>query len=193
LIRAGFAIIAVAMIGLIPLIPRVDSGWSLAIPLALAGLGLGLLVSQINNYTLAPVSEERVGEAAGLNSAAGSFGLSLGLAMAGAIMLATLSIAFTERSDASDVLPPADKEHVANVLEEDAEVMSDAQIGELVADQPDDVADEILSINDDSRDLALQVALALPLVAALIGFVASFRMMRLPDPKADDGAPATLA
>jgi hypothetical protein len=181
------------MIGLIPLIPRVDSGWSLAIPLALAGLGLGLLVSQINNYTLAPVSEERVGEAAGLNSAAGSFGLSLGLAMAGAIMLATLSIAFTQRSDASDVLPPADKEHVANVLEDDAEVMSDSQVSELVADQPDDVADEILSINDDSRDLALQIALALPLLAALIGFVASFRMMRLPDPKAGEGAAATLA
>jgi MFS family permease len=192
LIRAGFAIIAIAMIGLIPLIPRVDSGWSLAIPLALAGLGLGLLVSQINNYTLAPISEERVGEAAGLNSAAGSFGLSLGLAMAGAIMLATLSIAFTERSDASDVLPPDDKEHVANVLEDDAEVMSDTQVGELVADEPPDVRDEILSINDDSRDLALQVALALPLIASLMGFAASFRMVRLPDPEAADGGAAAF-
>jgi hypothetical protein len=180
------------MVVLIPLIPKVDSGWALAIPLAAAGLGLGLLVSQINNYTLAPISEERVGEAAGLNSAAGSFGLSLGLAMAGAIMLATLSIAFTERSDASDVLPADDKEHVANVLEDDAEVMSDAQVSELVADQPDDVADEILAINDDSRDLALQVALALPLIASLLGVAASFRMMRLPDPKASEGAAAAL-
>ena len=47
------------------------------------GCGLGLLVSQLNNYTLAPVEEERVSEAAGVNSAAGSFGLSFGLAMAG--------------------------------------------------------------------------------------------------------------
>ena len=64
----------------------------------LAGAGLGLLVSQLNNYTLAPISEERVGEAAGVNSATASFGLSLGLAFAGAIMLATLSIAFTDKS-----------------------------------------------------------------------------------------------
>ncbi len=54
--------------------PRRDSGWYLAIPLALAGTGLGLLVSQLNNYTLAPIDEERISEAAGVNSAAGSFG-----------------------------------------------------------------------------------------------------------------------
>ncbi len=56
------------------------------IPLVIAGSGLGLLVSQLNNYTLAPISEERVSEAAGVNSAAGSFGLSFGLAFAGAII-----------------------------------------------------------------------------------------------------------
>ncbi len=68
--------------------PRADSGLWLAIPLTIAGAGLGLLVSQLNNYTLAPISEERISEAAGVNSAAGSFGLSFGLAMAGGLMLA---------------------------------------------------------------------------------------------------------
>ena len=76
--------------------PAGDSGWYLVVPLIIAGCGLGLLVSQLNNYTLAPISEERVSEAAGVNSAAGSFGLSFGLAFAGAIMLATLSFAFTQ-------------------------------------------------------------------------------------------------
>ena len=69
----------------------------------MAGAGLGLLVSQLNSYTLSPISEERVGEAAGVNSATGSFGLSVGLAFAGAILLATLSIAFTDRSDRQQV------------------------------------------------------------------------------------------
>src|SRR6185436_2770778 len=50
---------------LIPIVPRADSGWAMAIPLAVAGAGLGLLVSQLNNYTLAPIAEERVSEAAG--------------------------------------------------------------------------------------------------------------------------------
>ena len=74
----------------------------------IAGSGLGLLVSQLNNYTLSPISEERVSEAAGVNSAAGSFGLSFGLAFAGAIMLAALSFTFTNLADASTVLPPAE-------------------------------------------------------------------------------------
>jgi hypothetical protein len=170
------------MVLLIPLVPTADSGWSLAIPLILAGAGLGLLVSQLNNYTLSPVSEERVGEAAGVNSATGSFGLSFGLAFAGAIMLATLSIAFTQKADSSTVLPASDKQQVADVLEDDAQVMSDEQLTKLVAEEPPEVQDEILSINTDARHLSLQVALLLTLIAALIGLFNSFRMMRLPDP-----------
>jgi hypothetical protein len=134
-----------------PLVPSADSGWYLVIPLVLAGAGLGLLVSQLNSYTLSPISEERVGEAAGVNSATGSFGLSFGLAFAGAIMLATLSIAFTNKAESSNVLPPADKQHVANVLEDDAQVMSDAQLEELLAAQPAEIQDEIISINTDAR------------------------------------------
>ena len=86
-IRAGFALLAAGMALLIAVVPRADSGWYLFVPLVVAGAGLGLLVSQLNNYTLSPIDEERVSEAAGVNSASGSFGLSFGLAFAGAIML----------------------------------------------------------------------------------------------------------
>jgi hypothetical protein len=40
---------------------------------------------QLNNYTLSPIDEERISEAAGVNSASGSFGLSFGLAVAGGV------------------------------------------------------------------------------------------------------------
>ena len=69
-----------------------------AVPLVIAGAGLGPL-SQLNNYTLSPIEEERVSEAAGVNSAGGSFGLSFGLAFAGAIMLASLALVFTREAD----------------------------------------------------------------------------------------------
>ena len=148
----------------------------------IAGCGLGLLVSQLNNYTLSPISEERVSEAAGVNSAAGSFGLSFGLAFAGAIMLATLSITFTNMAEDSTVLPPAEQQQVADVLEDDAEVMTNTQLEELLADQPEAIQDEIIRINTDARPLALQVALLIPILAGLLGLFISFRMMRLPDP-----------
>ncbi len=95
IIRTGFGLAAVGLAIIIVMVPVIDSGWYLAIPLVITGAGLGLLVSQLNNYTLAPIEEERISEAAGVNSAAGSFGLSFGLAMAGGIMLAALSFSFT--------------------------------------------------------------------------------------------------
>jgi MFS family permease len=191
LVRAGFALLAAAILLLIPLIPPADSAWYLVIPLILAGAGLGLLASQLNNYALSPMSEERVGEAAGVTSATSSFGLSFGLAVTGAVMLAALSIAFTNRAEGSDVLPPADQERVAEVLEDDAQVMSDAQLEELLAGQPEAIQDEILGINDDARDLALQIALLITLLAALVGLANAFRMVRLPDAE-PSGAPDAL-
>jgi EmrB/QacA subfamily drug resistance transporter len=181
IIRIGFALLALGLLAIVPIVPRADSGWDLALPLIVAGCGLGLLVSQLNNYTLSPISEERVSEAAGVNSAAGSFGLSFGLAFAGAVMLATLSIAFTDAANSSTVLPAAEKEQVAEVLEEDAELMSNTRLEELLAEQPEEIQDEIVRINTDVRPRALQVALLIPILAALLGFVNSFRMMRLPD------------
>ena len=181
-IRAGFALATLGVAVLLPIVPRADSGWPLVVPLAVMGAGLGLLVSQLNNYTLSPISEERVSEGAGVNSAAGSFGLSFGLAFAGAIMLATLSLAFTQMAEDSTVLPADDKERVAVVLEDDAQVMSNTQLEALLAAQPEEVQDEIIRINTDARPLALQVALLIPLLACVLGLVTSLRMMRLPDP-----------
>ncbi len=182
IIRLGFLLLTSGTVLLIPIVPRADSGWYLVVPLLIAGSGLGLLVSQLNNYTLSPISEERVSEAAGVNSAGGSFGLSFGLAFAGAILLATLSFTFTKMSDASVVLPPAAQQTVADALETDAEVMSNTQLEAQLAGQPEAIQDEIIRINTDARPRALQVALLIPALAGLVGLLLSFRMMRLPDP-----------
>ena len=183
IVRLGFGLYVLGIAILIPIVPRAEFGWALIVPLIIAGSGLGLLVSQLNNYTLAPISEERVSEAAGVNSAAGSFGLSFGLAFAGAIMLATLSFTFTELARSSAVLPPAEQQQVAQVLEHDAEVLSNTQLAELLVTQPPAIRDEIVRINTEARPIALQIALLVPLLAGLIGLVNSFRMMRLPDPE----------
>jgi EmrB/QacA subfamily drug resistance transporter len=180
----GFGLLTTGLAVLVPLVPRADSGWDMVVPLIVAGVGLGLLVSQLNNYTLAPISEERVSEAAGVNSAAGSFGLSFGLAFGGAILLASLSFLFTDLSDSSDVLQPAQKEQVAAALEDDAEVMSNTALEEQLEGQPADVREEIIRINTDARPPALQIAMLVPILAGLIGLVNAFRMRRLPDPPA---------
>ena len=183
IIRVGFGLALVGMVSIIPVIPRGESGWALLVPLLIAGTGLGLLVSQLNNYILAPIEEERVSEAAGVNSAGNSFGLSFGLAIAGGILLAALSMSFVSMTESSTVIPPADQEQIANVLEENAEFVSTTQLEELLADQPDEIQQEIIDINSAAGNRALQVAMLVPIFACLLGFVNSFRMIRLPDVK----------
>src|SRR4029077_3681028 len=122
IVLVGFALTTVGIACIIPVMPRAESGWALVVPLLITGSGLGLLVSQLNNYTLSPIEEERVSEAAGVNSASGSFGLSFGLAMAGGLMLAVLSLGFTHLVDHSAVIPQSQQEHISSTLEENAEV-----------------------------------------------------------------------
>src|SRR5262249_50596908 len=138
-------------------------------------------VSQLNNYTLAPIEEERVSEAAGVNSAGGSFGLSFGLAFAGAIMLASLSLIFTHMANSSTVLSPAEQDKVATQLQKNAEVMTNTHREELLVGQPEDVKAEIIHINTVARPRALQIALLVPFLASLLGLFQGFRMTRLPD------------
>jgi hypothetical protein len=85
-------------------------------------------------------------------------------------------------AESSAVLPAADQQRVANALEHDAEVMSNTRLDALLADEPKEIRDEIIRINTDARPRALQVALLIPVLAGLVGFFNSFRMMRLPDP-----------
>jgi EmrB/QacA subfamily drug resistance transporter len=181
IIRLGFALSTLGMALIIPIVPEADSGWYLAIPLAIAGAGLGLLVSQLNNYTLAPIDEERISEAAGVNSAAGSFGLSFGLAMAGGVLLAVLSLSFTNMTEASTVIPASQQQQIAEKLDEDAEVTSNSKLEQLLAEEQKAVQEEVTSINTDATNRSLQVALLVPIIAGLIGLFNSFRMMRLPE------------
>ena len=181
IVLIGFALTMIGIASIIPVMPRAESGWALLVPLLLAGSGLGLLVSQLNNYTLSPIEEQRVSEAAGVNSASGSFGLSFGLAMAGGLMLAILSLTFTHMVDNSAVIPATQQKEIATTLEDNAEVMSNTQLATLLTKEPPAVQAEILRINTDARNRSLQIALLVPVLASLLGLINGFRMRHLPD------------
>ena len=66
--------------------------------------------------------------------------------------------------------------------------MSNTDLEKQLVGQPKDVQAEIIRINTDARHIALQVALLVPIIAALLGLLESFRMMRLPDPRPSEAA-----
>jgi hypothetical protein len=103
--------------------------------------------------------------------------------MAGGLLLAALSFSFTNLTENSTVIPPAQQQQIAAALEENAEVMSNTALSERITGQSPEVEAAVLEINTDARNRSLQVALLVPLLAGLAGLANSFRMMRLPDLK----------
>lgn len=96
-------------------------------------------------------------------------------------MLAGLSMSFTDMTEASTVIPPDQQEQISQTLENDAQVMSNTQVEALLVDEPQPVRAEILRINTHARDVSLQVALLVSVLASLVGLFNAFRMRRLPD------------
>ena len=47
---------------------------------------------------------------------------------------------------------------------------------------------EIVRINTEARNIGLQAALLVPFLASLLGFLNSFRMVKLPDPEPSSAA-----
>ena len=90
------------------------------------------------------------------------------------------------------MLSPAEQQRVAAGLEKNAEVMTNTHLEELLAGQPADVKAEIVHINTEARPRALQIALLIPLVAALLGLLNGFRMTRFPDPEPSSAAEGVL-
>ena len=93
-------------------------------------------------------------------------------------------MSFTNLSAQSTVLTPPQQAHVSNVLEHDAEFMTNTQLAVLLVHEPKATQDEIIAINTEARHRALQFALLVPLAAGVLGLANSFRMRRLPDPQA---------
>ena len=150
-------------------------------PTVVAGSGLGLLVSQLNNYTLSPISDERVSEGAGVNSAAARSGSRSGWRLP--------ARSCWRRSPSASPTWPRRAPCFAGAAAADLGPARTRRGGHeqhaagAAAQSRAGVQNEIISINTKARHRALQVALLIPLLAGLIGLFNSFRMMRLPDPR----------
>ena len=80
------------------------------------------------------------------------------------------------------MIPPAQQEQIAD--DAGRQRRADEQHAARRAARranPKTIQAEILRINTDAGDRSLQVALLVPILASLLGFLNSFRMMRLPD------------
>jgi len=106
LIQVGVLIATVSLI-LLRAVLEVDMPlWHLVPVLAMYGIGMGLVMAQINNVTLSAVDVRQSGEAAGVSNTFRQVGSSLGSAAIGAVLLSAL-LGNLQQSIAADRTLPA--------------------------------------------------------------------------------------
>ena len=146
------------------------NGWGFGIGLALLGAGLGLLASQVGNVIMSSVDPKRGGEAGGLQGTSLNLGASLGVALVGSILLATLATNFTHEVESSSSLPASVKQQISEVAQTSANFVSTTQIEQAAqhAGLPPAQTQELVATYSDAQLTALRAALAFLALFALL-------------------------
>ncbi|EME51147.1 drug resistance efflux protein [Rhodococcus ruber BKS 20-38] len=173
-VRLGLGTMA---LGILILVGGMDPGASAAvvsIPMLLMGLGLGALASQLGAVTVSAVPDSQSAEVGGLQNTATNLGASLGTALIGSILIATLTASVIAGIENNPAVPDSVQQQATTDMAAGVPFLSDTQLEGALADAGVDesTADAIVEVNSDARLEALQVAFgvtALLAVAALFG------------------------
>jgi MFS family permease len=107
MVRAGLATTVVAILGLLATIDPTLDGFNFALFMAVLGVGMGLIVSQLGNVVQSSVDASGRGEAGGLQFTGCQLGSSMGVALIGSIVLAGLSAVFVTTVQSDDRIEAA--------------------------------------------------------------------------------------
>jgi MFS family permease len=169
-VRAGllamFAGVVVLMSGLDP---GADAG-IVTIPMILMGLGIGALSSQLGAITVSAVPDDRSADVGGVQNTVTNLGISLGTALAGAILIGALTSAFLTNIADSKAIPQRVTEQATTNLAAGVPFISDEDLNNALKDAHvrGPAADAAKSAYSDARLNALRSALFVIAIATLI-------------------------
>src|SRR5206468_10552356 len=104
-VQAGLLAMFAGIVSLFAAIDVNAGAEIVTIPLLLTGLGIGALASQLGAVTVSAVPDELSPEVGGVQNTATNLGASIGTALAGAILIATLTTSFATNIQNSDAIP----------------------------------------------------------------------------------------
>jgi MFS family permease len=189
-----FALLAM-FAGTVTLLAAIDEEASaeiVTLPLLLLGLGIGALASQLGSVTVSAVPDEQSPEVGGLQNTATNIGASLGTALAGSVLIASLSANLVAGILENPDVPPQFKQQAELELSSGVPFLSDADAEAALEDAgvPDDTASAIVDENAKARLKALRAALAVvAVVAALALFFSGGIPTRQPGSPAPERGP----
>lgn len=137
------------------------------------GIGMGLVASQILNLVLSSGAESDTAEIAGLNGTFEQLGNAIGVALAGTIMLATLTAALDRSVQSSPDIDAGIRSQALVAIEEGVQLMSGTQLQDsLDAAGVDPASQAALSeVYAIQRTKAFQAGMAFLVFVALAGLL----------------------
>jgi MFS family permease len=164
-----------------------------AVGMAIFGAGFGLVASQLGNVIMSAVGDADRGEAGGLQGTAQNIGSSIGVAMIGAILIASLSTGLNDAAQADPALSASTKAGVAQATQTGVDVMTRSDAEQILADGgvtgPE--AQALLDDYADAQITAIKDAILIAAMLAGVGLLIAQRLPRIPGVElgAEDGDP----
>ena len=175
IVRAGLMTSTFAIVLLIATVdPQLHDG-GFALSMAVLGVGMGLIVSQLGNVVQSSVDASGRGEAGGLQYTGQQLGSSLGVALIGAIVLAGLTNGFLQRIEADERISPAVAEQVTTAAGNGVDFVSGEQLHTAATDAGVDAAsaDAIVDDYESAQLKALKTGLLATGMLALISLMST--------------------
>ena len=179
IVRTGVVLLVAATVLLLATIqPQIDDT-PFAIAMAIFGVAMGLIVSQLGNVVQSAVGEDDRGEAGGLQYTAQQVGASLGTALIGAIVITGLATSFSAQVEANPKISASVQQRVGVRVESGVSFVSTQQVRAAAEDAHLDAA-TTNALVDHYADAQLQALKLGLLVATLLACCAFFATRNLP-------------
>ena len=189
-VRLGFGAI---LVGTLVLVAGLDPGANagiVLIPMALVGIGIGAIASQLGAVTVSAVPDSESAEVGGLQNTFTNFGASLGVALVGAVLIGSLTTSFIKGvTDNPSV--PAEVTATATVkLEGGIPFISDSDLKSRLESSglPQATQEAVVAENSSARLIGLRTALWLVALLIVVGLFFTGMLPRRPLEAADSGS-----
>jgi MFS family permease len=179
LVRAGLVAVIGAALWLLASVQPTLAELRFGIAMALLGLGLGLIASQLGNVVQSSVGASGRSEAGGLQYTGQQLGAALGVALVGSIVLSGLVGNFLDRIDENPAIPAAVTTQTEVAVSGGVSFIPAEQVRTAATDAGMDaaVADALVADYQDAQLFALKSGL---LAATALAFVALAVTRHLP-------------
>ena len=184
IVRVGLITIVVSVVVLLSSIEPDLQGVLFGLAMALLGIGMGLIASQLGNVVQSSVDASGRSEAGGLQYTAQQLGSAVGVALIGAIVLSGLASNFITRITDNPEVPAAVTEQATISVSEGVSFVTADQVRSTSLDLgiPTEITDEVVADYEDAQLKALRVGL---LATVVIAAIALFFTKGLPSRKPD--------